>query len=63
MTQGTGALLSASDWALSNSYKDKVVLTMYQIEGEHGWKQPGLWVPNVRLPDGVVYYDVKNEEE
>ena len=60
VSQGTGALLSSNDWQLGARFGDKVVLTMYQVTGTKGWKKPNLWVPNIRLPEGIVYYDVKD---
>lgn len=58
VTQGTGSLLSPNDRALGESFSNRVVLTMYQIIGEFGWKRDNLWVPNVKLPDFINYYDV-----
>ena len=58
ITQGTGSLLSPNDRALGESFSNRVVLTMYQIIGEFGWKRDNLWVPNVKLPDFINYYDV-----
>ena len=57
VTQGTGALLSPNDWKLCNSFDNMTVLTMYQIEGDAGWKQNNLWVPNIKLPGKSMYYD------
>ena len=56
VSQGTGALLSANDWKYSNSFSSSVVLTMYQVTGK-GWNNKVLWVPNIKLPDGIAYYD------
>ena len=58
VAQGTGALLSPNDWNLGASFSSKVVLTMYQVTGNKGWGGKPLWVPNVKLPDGIIYYDV-----
>lgn len=58
VAQGTGALLSPNDWQLGGSFPQKVVLTMYQVTGTKGWGGKQLWVPNIKLPDGSVYYDV-----
>lgn len=58
VAQGTGALLSPNDWNIGKSFKDKVVLTMYQVTGTKGWKGKPLWVPNIKLPERAVYYDV-----
>jgi hypothetical protein len=58
IAQGTGALLSPNDWQLGGSFPSKVVLTMYQVTGNKGWGGKQLWVPNIKLPHGSVYYDV-----
>lgn len=59
VTQGTGSLLSPNDRALGDSFSSKVVLTMYEIEGQLGWKKDKLWVPNIKLPEFINYYDVQ----
>ena len=59
VTQGTGSLLSPNDRTLGDSFKNSVVLTMYEIVGDHGWKQPQIWVPNIKLPEFINYYDVQ----
>ena len=58
VAQGTGALLSPNDWNLGGSFPRVVVLTMYQVTGSKGWGGKQLWVPNIKLPQGSVYYDV-----
>ena len=58
VTQGTGSLLSPNDRALGATFGNRVVLTLYQIEGGNGWKQDNLWVPNIKLPEFINYYDV-----
>lgn len=63
VAKGTGALLSPNDWSLGASFEDKVVLTMYKMTGRKGWNGRQLWVPNIRLPKDVVYYDVEEAEE
>ncbi|MBR1708794.1 MAG: restriction endonuclease [Clostridia bacterium] len=62
VAQGTGALLSPNDWQLSNSFTNKTVLTMYQVTGTKGWGGKPLWVPNIKLPDNTIYYDVSEED-
>lgn len=57
VAQWTGALLSPNDWKISNSFPSSVVLTMYQVTGTKGWHGKQLWVPNIKLPSGIVYYD------
>ncbi len=61
VAQGTGALLSPNDWQLGGSFPRQTVLTMYQVTGKKGWGGKQLWVPNIKLPDGTVYYDVIEE--
>lgn len=58
VAKGTGALLSPNDWKLGYSHPSRTVLTMYQMTGTKGWGGRCLWVPNIKLPDGVVYYNV-----
>ena len=63
VAQGTGALLSPNDWQLGASFQKSVVLTMYQVTGEKGWGGKKLWIPNIKLPSGTVYYDVTEDDE
>ena len=63
VAKGTGALLSPNDWALGASFADHVVLTMYKVTGRKGWNGRKLWVPNIKLPHNIVYYDVVDDEE
>ena len=58
VAQGTGALLSPNDWNLGGQFPSKVVLTMYQVTGNKGWGGKQLWVPNIKLPGEIVYYDI-----
>lgn len=62
ITKGTGALLSPNDWQLGVKNGNRVVLTMYKMSGDpsKGWNGEKIWVPNIRLPDGSVYYDVED---
>ena len=63
VAQGTGALLSPNDWSLGASFPSRTVLTMYKMTGRKGWGGRKLWVPNIKLPSNVVYYDVRESEE
>lgn len=63
VAQGTGALLSPNDWNLGAPFTDKVVLTMYKVTGRKGWNERELWVPNIKLPSNIVYYDVVDVDE
>ena len=58
IAKGTGALLSPNDWQLGGSFPRKTVLTMYRVTGTKGWNGEQLWIPNIKLPNGVIYYDV-----
>ena len=58
VSQGTGALLSPNDWKLGGEFPSRVVLTMYQMTGKKGWGGRPLWVPNIKLPEDMIYYDV-----
>ncbi|MDQ1910538.1 Z1 domain-containing protein [Paenibacillus sp. GD4] len=62
VAKGTGALLSANDWQLGASIQDKIVLTVYKMTGEKGWGGRKLWVPNIKLPSNIVYYDVNDDD-
>ena len=35
---------------------------MYQVTGNKGWKGRKLWIPNIKLPHGTIYYDVLEED-
>lgn len=63
VAKGTGAMLSPNDWSLGASFSNMVVLTMYKMTGRKGWNGKKLWVPNIKLPSNVVYYDVKEDDE
>lgn len=60
--KGSGALLSPNDWNLGKSFADKIVLTVYKMTGEKGWNGQKIWVPNIKLPDSAVYYDIHDDE-
>ena len=63
VAKGTGALLSPNDWNLGASFHAQVVLTLYKVTGKKGWNGRELWVPNIKLPDNVVYYDVVEADD
>ena len=56
-------MLSPNDWSLGGSFTNQVVLTMYKVTGRKGWGGRELWVPNIKLPHNIVYYDVKEADE
>ena len=63
LSKGTGAMLSSDDQSLANTFNDKPVLIMYKVSGcnrnggmEWGGRQ--IWIPNIKLPSNVVYYNI-----
>lgn len=62
VAKGSGALLSPNDWKIGASVTDKIVLTMYQMTGEKGWGGRKIWVPNIKLPENIVYYDISEDQ-
>lgn len=61
IAKGTGAMLSPNDWQLGMSITDYVVLTLYKVTGEKGWNNRQIWIPNIKLPNDGIYYDVDDE--
>ncbi len=59
ISRGTGTLLSPNDRLLGEKYPNDVVLTIYRVNGsiEKGWNGQPLWIPNIKFPDGVCFYD------
>lgn len=58
IAKGTGTLLSPNDRALVSRITDKVSLTLYKVTGTKGWDEKEIWIPNIKFPDGLVFYDV-----
>lgn len=54
--QGTGSLLSENDRKFSDSITTSPVLTLYRIDQSLGWSSAPIWVPNMKLPEGSLYY-------
>lgn len=63
VAKGTGALLSPNDWDLGKAFTKEIVLTMYKVTGRKGWNNREIWVPNIKLPDNAVYYDIAEDYE
>lgn len=61
IAKGTGTLLSPTDRIIGDKIKDKVVLTMYKLTGQKGWDGKEIWIPNIKFPDDIVFYDVDDE--
>ncbi len=59
IAKGTGTLLSPTDRRISDSLEDWTVLTLYKVIGstEKGWRGNPFYIPNIKLPDGVCFYD------
>ena len=59
ISRGTGTLLSPNDRLLGEKYPNDVVLTLYRVNGsiEKGWNGQPLWIPNIKFPEGVCFYD------
>ena len=36
---------------------------MYQMTGEKGWGGKKIWIPNIKLPENLVYYDVSENSD
>ena len=60
IAKGTGTLLSPNDRELGEHYRDEVVFTIYKVTGTKGWNGKKIWIPNIKLPDGYVYYSGEN---
>lgn len=58
IAKGTGTLLSPNDRALVSKITDQVALTMYKVTGTKGWDGKQLWIPNIKFPDGLIFYNV-----
>lgn len=57
--KGTGTLLSPNDRSLGQSFTSQVVLTLYKVTGNKGWNGEKLWVPNIKLPEDLVFYEMR----
>ncbi len=58
ISEGTGTLLSENDRKLGDSFEDVTVLTMYKVTGRKGWEGKKIWIPNIKLPNDLIYYSV-----
>ena len=58
IAEGTGTLLSENDRKLGDSFTDITVLTMYKVTGKKGWNENKIWIPNIKLPNDLIYYSV-----
>lgn len=62
IAKGTGTLLSPKDREDGDKITDVPVLTLYRLNGttDKGWSGKPLWIPNIKLPSGKIFY--KTEE-
>lgn len=60
ISKGTGTLLSENDRKLGSLFDDEIVLTLYRVNGEiaKGWNGKPLWIPNIKFPKNICFYDV-----
>ena len=58
ISPNTGSLLSPNDRALTQRFRDKTVLVMYELTGEKslGWDGDAFWVPNIKFPSGHLIH-------
>lgn len=59
IAKGTGTLLSPNDRQLSQSFHERIVLTLYKVTGQKGWEGQKLWIPNIKFPDIINFYDIR----
>lgn len=59
ISKGTGTLLSENDRKLGSKFDDEIVLTLYRVNGEvtKGWNGKPLWIPNIKFPKNICFYD------
>ena len=60
ISKGTRTLLSETDNKLSKRLEEDAVLILYRLSGKtsNGWKGNPVWVPNIKFPDRMNFYDV-----
>lgn len=65
ISKGTGTLLSENDRKLGDQFEDEIVLTMYRVNGDKskGWNGKSLWIPNIKFPSGICFYDTFENSE
>ncbi len=62
ISKGTGTLLSPSDRKIGDKLNKALVVTLYRINGQasKGWSGKPFWIPNIKFPDDVCFYDVRD---
>jgi hypothetical protein len=61
ITKGTGTMLSSADRESVDKFTNDVILVMYQLTGEKElkWNGSPIWMPNIKLPDNCVFYQME----
>jgi hypothetical protein len=59
ISKGTGTLLSPNDRIIGERLSKSIILTLYRVNGnkENGWNGQPLWIPNIKFPKDVCFYD------
>lgn len=59
LSKSTGTMLSETDRKISQRYKDDIFLALYLVKGEkeRGWQGQDFWLPNIKLPTGIIFWD------
>lgn len=62
VAKGSGTMLSPNDRNLGDSVKDSVILTLYRniASRNKGWNGNPFWMPNIKFPSGICFYDTKS---
>lgn len=60
--KGTGTMLSPDDRKLGQNFADDLLLTLYRVNGniEKKWQGQPFWMPNIKFPKDLVFWDVDN---
>ena len=60
--RNTGTLLSPNDRKLGDLHSDRLVLTMYRVNGAttKGWDGKDLWIPNIKFPLNNFFYSTED---
>jgi Z1 domain. len=58
ITKGTGTLLSPNDRALGERFTNNIVITMYKVTGIKGWNGQKIWIPNIKFPNDLIFYEM-----
>jgi hypothetical protein len=58
----TGTMLTPTDRKEFDNYADDISLIMYRLTGEaeKKWSGQPFWMPNIKLPEGFIFYNVES---